>query len=37
MRDFRKGLKEIKPWFGIDEEKFDVFTRNKLVNYGERF
>lgn len=37
MGDFLKALNEVKPQFGIDDEKFDVFLRGKLYNYGKRF
>lgn len=37
MGDFLKALNEVKPQFGIDDEKFDVFLRGKLYSYGKRF
>lgn len=37
MKDFEKALEEVKPQFGVDEEKFDVFLRGKLYNYGPRY
>lgn len=37
MGDFLKALSEVKPQFGVDEEKFDVFLRGKLYDYGKRF
>ncbi len=37
MKDFDNALKEVLPQFGVDNEKFEVFLRNKLIDYGERF
>lgn len=37
MGDFQRALAEVKPQFGIDEEKFDVFLRGRLYDYGKRF
>lgn len=37
MKDFQRALDEIKPAFGFDEDKFDVYLRNPLVDYGERY
>lgn len=37
MEDFEKALSEIKPQFGVDEEKFDTFLRGKIYDYGGRF
>lgn len=27
----------MKPQFGVDEDKFDVFLRGKIYPYGSRF
>lgn len=37
MEDFQQALTEVKPQFGVDEEKFGVFMRGKLYDYGKRF
>ena len=37
MEDFEKALGEIRPQFGVDEEKFDTFLRGKIYDYGSRF
>lgn len=30
-------MAEIKPQFGVDEEKFDTFLRGKIYDYGSKF
>lgn len=37
MQDFLKALEEVKPQFGIDEDKFSTYFREKVVNYGGNF
>ncbi len=37
MQDFLKALEEVKPEFGIENSKLDVYTKNPLINYGDRF
>ena len=32
--DFLKALEEVKPQFGIDEDKFNCYFREKVINYG---
>lgn len=34
MQDFLKALEEVKPQFGVDEEKFVAYFREKITNYG---
>lgn len=36
-KDFVKALGEIKPAFGLDEDKFSVYKRSELIDYGARF
>lgn len=35
--DFKLAIEEIVPGFGIDQQNFEIFTRNPLINYGARF
>ena len=35
--DFLGALEDVKPMFGADTSKFEVLSRNNLVNYGPRF
>lgn len=35
--DFLKAIEEIKPQFGIDEDKFSAYFREKTINYGGNF
>jgi len=37
MQDFLKALTEVKPQFGIDNDKFELLIRNEFVDYGERY
>ena len=37
MEDFLKALDEVRPQFGFDEEKFNVYFKEKMINYGERY
>lgn len=37
MDDFLKALDEVRPQFGVDEEKFGSYFREKVVNYGSVF
>lgn len=37
MQDFLKALEEVKPQFGIDEDKFSAYFREKTINYGGNF
>jgi len=37
MQDFLKALEEVKPQFGVDEEKFGAYFREKIINYGASF
>lgn len=37
MKDFILALDEVKPQFGVDTERFEVFLRNELINYGPNF
>lgn len=37
MEDFLNALDEVKPDFGVDEDKISQRLRGKFVNYGERF
>lgn len=37
MQDFKNALNEVKPDFGVDEDKIGQRLRGKFVNYGERF
>jgi vesicle-fusing ATPase len=36
-QDFLKALQEVRPQFGVDEEKFGAYFREKVVNYGPSF
>ena len=33
-QDFLKALQEVKPQFGVDEDKFSAYFRDKVINYG---
>ncbi|EGR30589.1 n-ethylmaleimide-sensitive factor, putative, partial [Ichthyophthirius multifiliis] len=35
--DFKKALEEIKPDFGIDLDQFQIYTRQKLIDYGSSY
>lgn len=35
--DFIKSMSDVKPQFGVDDDKFDVFLRGKIYPYGPRF
>lgn len=35
--DFEKAVEEVRPQFGVDDDKFKVLLRNDLINYGQRF
>ena len=35
--DFMQALDEVKPQFGADTDKFEVFLRNDLIDYGPNF
>lgn len=35
--DFEKAVEEVRPQFGVDDDKFKVLLRNNLINYGQRF
>ena len=37
MVDFMQALDEVKPQFGADTDKFEVFLRNDLIDYGANF
>lgn len=37
MNDLLRSLEEIVPGFGLDQENFDVYTRNRIINYGPSF
>jgi SpoVK/Ycf46/Vps4 family AAA+-type ATPase len=37
QEDFLRSLDEVVPGFGLDQENFDVYTRNKLINYGQSY
>ncbi len=37
MHDFMKALDEVRPQFGVDEEKFSGYFREKVINYGSVF
>ena len=37
MQDFYSALGEVKPTFGMDEDKIGQRLRGKFVNYGNRF
>jgi vesicle-fusing ATPase len=36
-QDFLKALQEVRPQFGVDEEKFGAYFREKVINYGSSF
>ena len=36
MMDFRRAMEEIRPEFGVETSKLDVYNREELVNYGTR-
>jgi vesicle-fusing ATPase len=36
MVDFEKALKEVRPEFGVEQSKLDIFLQEPLVNYGQR-
>ena len=35
--DIMKAIEEVLPGFGVDQEHFEILTRNQLINYGARF
>ncbi|CAD8066179.1 unnamed protein product [Paramecium sonneborni] len=35
--DFEEALKEVKPQFGFDSNKFDLLTQNQYIDFGEQF
>lgn len=37
MRDFMKALEEVKPDFGVDEDKFESRLRGQIISYGPKF
>ena len=37
MQDFLMAIEEVKPQFGADTEKFEIFLRNDLIRFGPRF
>lgn len=37
LQDFKNSLEEVKPDFGVDEDKIGERLRGKFVNYGSRF
>lgn len=37
MAHFLQALDEVKPQFGADTDKFEVFLRNDLIDYGPNF
>jgi hypothetical protein len=37
MMDFYSALTEVKPDFGVDEDKIGQRTRGSFINYGPRF
>lgn len=37
MQDFLKALEEVKPQFGVDEQKFGVYARGGVINYGPTY
>jgi vesicle-fusing ATPase len=37
MQDFEAALAEVKPLFGMDSERLEVYLRRPLTNYGRRF
>lgn len=36
-RDFLLAYEEIKPEFGVDESKMEIYTKSTIYNYGTRF
>lgn len=36
-RDFMEALKEVRPEFGVEDNKLGVFVRGEMINYGSRF
>lgn len=36
-QDFLRALQEVRPQFGVDEEKFGAYFREKVINYGPSF
>ena len=37
QKDLIKSLEEVTPGFGMDQENFEIYTRNQLINYGQSF
>lgn len=37
MQDFLRALEEVKPDFGVDEDKIDSNLRGNIISYGQNF
>jgi vesicle-fusing ATPase len=37
MKEFRSAVDEIKPQFGVDNDKFESMMRTPLIDYGTSF
>ncbi len=37
MQDFIKAINEVPPSFGKDEQNFEVFLKNPVVDYGKNY
>lgn len=38
MKDFLAAFEEIKPQFGVDDDKFTAYlNKEKIINYGQNF
>ena len=37
LQDFLKAVEEVKPEFGVENSKLDVYKISELINYGSRY
>lgn len=37
MQDFLKAIEEVKPEYGVETSKLDVYTKDPLIDFGTRF
>ena len=36
-RDFKRSIAEVVPMFGLDQQNFEILSRNPLINFGPRY
>ena len=37
MEDFIKSMDEVRPEFGVDDHKMDIYSKASLFSYGQRY